>query len=289
MGKITDICYPNMQKQTNNIFRIFFVSNTPAKTQMPVQKKLLPILFSAVAAVAALFPSQKAGSKLASVNLLATPAVSETVKTVAAIDRKAMAAAASTILYDSLHLGEIGLSAEALQYAYLGYLQLQEKGALQNDAVLSICDFSQSSFKKRLYILDVKNFKVLKNTYVAHGRNSGLQYANDFSNTPESLQSSLGFYVTKATYTGKHGLSLRLDGKDLGFNNKAEERAIVVHGADYIGSHRLGAAYMGRSFGCPAVPQAEASEVINTIKDGTCLFIYHPLKKYLTGSKLLNA
>jgi hypothetical protein len=256
---------------------------------MPVHKKFFPLLVATVAAIAALFPSQKAGSKIAAKDLSVAAAVPAVAKTAAAIDRKAMAAAASTILYDSLHLDELGLSVEALQYAYLGYLQLREKGLLQNDAVLSICDFSQSSFKKRLYILDVKNFKVLKNTYVAHGRNSGLQYANDFSNTPESLQSSLGFYVTKATYTGKHGLSLRLDGKDPGFNNKAEERAIVVHGADYIGAHRLGAPYMGRSFGCPAVPQAEAGEVINTIKNGTCLFIYHPLKKYLAGSKLLNA
>lgn len=204
------------------------------------------------------------------------------------IDLKTMATAASAAIYDSLHLDELGMAPEVLQYAYLGYLKLQEQGAIRNEAVLSICDFSQSSFKKRLYIIDIKNFKVLKNTYVAHGRNSGLQYASDFSNTPESLQSSLGFYVTKGTYTGKHGLSLRLDGKELGFNNKAEERAIVVHGADYIGSHRLQSPYMGRSFGCPAVPQAEAGEVINTIKDGTCMFIYHPSKKYLTGSKLLN-
>lgn len=124
---------------------------------------------------------------------------------------------------------------------------------------------------------------------MAHGRNSGLQYATNFSNTPESLQSSLGFFVTKATYTGKHGLSLRLCGQEGDFNCKAEERAIVVHGAEYIGSHRLGSPYMGRSFGCPAVPQAEAPAVINTIKGGTCLFIYHPNEKYLKGSKLINA
>jgi hypothetical protein len=183
----------------------------------------------------------------------------------------------------------MGLSFEAMQYAYQGYMKLKEKGAIKKDAVLSVCDFSQPSSKKRLYIIDVKRFRVLKNTYVAHGKNSGLQYASDFSNTHESLQSSLGFYVTTGTYFGKHGLSLRLEGKEPGINCNAAERAIVVHGADYIGPHRLGAPYMGRSFGCPAVPQPEADEVINTIKNGTCLFIYHPSKKYLNNSKLLNS
>lgn len=254
----------------------------------PVRKKLLPLLLASAVATAALFPTVKAGSKTAAVKSYTTasatvPAVPE------ATDLTTAAALASTALYDSLHLDELGLSFETLQYAYLGYLRLKKQGALRNEDVLSICDFSQSSFKKRLYIIDVANFKVIKNTYVAHGKNSGLQYASNFSNTPESLQSSLGFFVTKATYFGKHGLSLRLDGKEPGINCKAEERAIVVHGADYIGAHRLGAPYMGRSFGCPAVPQHEAGTVINAIKDGSCLFIYNPSKKYLQKSKLLNA
>ena len=254
-----------------------------------MRKKLFPLVIATVAATAALFSSLKAGSKIAPKDLSVASSVIAAEAIAEKLDLKAMSAAASTVLYDSLQLDKIGLSFEALQYAYLGYMQLQEKGALKNDAVLSICDFSQSSFKKRLYIIDVKNFKVLKNTYVAHGKNSGLQHATDFSNIPESLQSSLGFFVTKGTYIGKHGLSLKLDGKEKGFNNKAEERAIVIHGADYIGSHRLGSPYMGRSFGCPAVPQPESKEVINMIKDGTCMFIYHPSKNYLTGSKLLNA
>lgn len=253
-----------------------------------MRKKLLPLVLTTIAATAALLPTLKAGSKIAPKDLSVKPLVAAATASTEMLDRKSLATAASTALYDSLHLSKLGLSLEALQYAYLGYLQLKDKGMLRNEEVLSICDFSQSSFKKRLYIIDVKNFKVLKNTYVAHGRNSGLQYASNFSNTPESLQSSLGFYVTKGTYTGKHGLSLRLDGQENGFNNKAEERAIVVHGADYIGAHRLGSPYMGRSFGCPAVPQREAGEVINTIKNGTCLFIYHPSKRYLNESKLLN-
>jgi len=197
--------------------------------------------------------------------------------------------AQSTKLYDSLHLDSLGLSAEALQYAYKGYQTLVEEGVVKNADVLTVCDFSQPSNKKRMYILDVKNFKVLLNTYVAHGKNSGLTMAERFSNSQQSLQSSLGFYITKDTYKGKHGLSLRLDGQEQGFNDNAEARAVVVHGAPYIGDKRTGAGYMGRSFGCPAVPQQVAKTVINYIKDGTCLFIYHPSTAYLSSSKLLNA
>lgn len=254
-----------------------------------MSKQFLPIILSTVAVAASLFPALKAGSEDAPKRMAAPAAIVAPAAPVANLDNKSIAAAAATELFDSLQLDKLGLSLDALQYAYTGYLNLKDKGALQNDALLSICDFSQSSFKKRLYIIDVKNFKVLKNTYVAHGKNTGLQYATNFSNTPESLQSSLGFFVTKGTYSGKHGLSLRLEGKEVGINHKAEERAIVMHGADYIGAHRLKAAYMGRSFGCPAVPQAESAEVINTIKNGSVLFIYHPSKSYLHGSKLLNA
>jgi hypothetical protein len=139
-----------------------------------------------------------------------------------------------------------------------------------------------------MYIVDVKHFRVLLNTYVAHGKNSGLEYAKNFSNKLQSLQSSLGFYITKNTYFGKHGLSLKLSGLDRGFNDNAERRAVVVHGAQYIGESRADAAYMGRSFGCPAVPQAQSAKVINLIKDGTCLFVYHPSTSYVNKSTVLN-
>lgn len=170
--------------------------------------------------------------------------------------------------------------------AYKGHQYLADNGSLGNSDVIAVCDFSQASDKKRLYIIDAKNYRVLFNTYVAHGKNSGLEYAEHFSNNPESLQSSLGFYITKGTYSGKHGLSLKLSGQERGFNDNAEERAVVIHGAEYIGDNRAG--YMGRSFGCPAVPQAQSGKVINLLKNGTCLFIYHPTEKYLHGSKILN-
>lgn len=199
------------------------------------------------------------------------------------------AEAASDRLYDSLNLGGMGLPKEVMEMAYKGQQQLIGRGVLNNDAVVAIADFSQPSSQKRLYIIDTKNGRVLYNTYVAHGKNSGLTYAEHFSNNPESLQSSLGFYVTRNTYTGKHGLSLRLQGLERGFNDNAEARAVVIHGAEYIGSGRADAAYMGRSFGCPAVPQAQSATVINLLKNGTCLFIYHPTQRYLHDSKILNS
>ena len=188
-----------------------------------------------------------------------------------------------------MNLQQYGLSEEAFDYALKGYRHLLDNNMLARPGYLTICDFSQSSAKKRLYIIDLINNKLDINTYVAHGRNSGAEYATKFSNTPESLQSSLGFYVTANTYTGEHGLSLRIKGVEPGFNDKALERSIVIHGAAYVDENRArNGIFMGRSFGCPAVPAKESSTIITTIKNGTCLFIYHPAKTYLLGSKILN-
>jgi hypothetical protein len=191
-------------------------------------------------------------------------------------------------LYGGLSLDSVGLSKEAFDYAVKGYEKLVAEGAATNDQYLTIVDFSQSGRKKRFYLIDVKNGNLLVNTFVSHGKNSGLDMAEKFSNTINSEQSSLGFYVTSASYTGKHGLSLRLEGLERGYNDKAMERAIVVHGANYIGEHRRNSGYNGRSFGCPAVPAHQSHKVINWIKEGSVLFIYHPSNSYLHGSKLLN-
>ncbi len=192
-------------------------------------------------------------------------------------------------LYNSIHLADVGLSEEAFDYAWKGYVELLEKKKIHRGNLLSICDFSQPSSQKRLYIIDIENGVLMVNTYVAHGKNSGGEYATKFSNTPESLQSSLGFYITSNTYTGKHGLSLRIIGVDPGYNDKALERTIVIHGAAYVDPARAKAGvFMGRSWGCPAVPKNESTKIINTIKEGSCFFIYHPGKNYLLGSKILN-
>jgi hypothetical protein len=192
-------------------------------------------------------------------------------------------------VYDEMNLASLGLSHNAFLYAVKGYQQLVLDNRVERHGILSICDLSQSSAKKRLYILDLSERKVLAHTYVAHGRNSGGEFATEFSNTPESLQSSLGFFVTGQTYTGKHGLSLRMHGVDGKFNNKAFERTIVIHGADYVDANRVkSGGYMGRSWGCPAVSRKEATSIISMIRDGSCYFIYYPSSYYLEGSKILN-
>lgn len=192
-------------------------------------------------------------------------------------------------LYEGLNLAEKGLSQQAFDYALKGYEKLVTEGAVNNDQYLTIVDFSQSGRKKRFYLIDVKSGELLVNTFVSHGKNSGLDMAEKFSNTLNSEQSSLGFYVTSATYTGKHGLSLRLKGQEEGFNSNALARGIVVHGANYVNAGRVNSAFMGRSQGCPALPENEYSKVINIIKDGTVMFLYHPSQDYVQNSPILNS
>jgi len=194
----------------------------------------------------------------------------------------------STTLYENLNLKKLGLSKAAMDYAIKGYEKLLAEGSVEKSQYLTLIDFSQSSRKKRFYLIDVENQKVLVNTFVSHGKNSGVDMAERFSNTISSEQSSLGFYVTGPTYIGKHGLSLRLLGKEDGFNSNALARGIVVHGAAYVNAGRVNSAYMGRSQGCPALPENEYAKVINIIKDGSVMFIYHPSENYLKQSPLLN-
>lgn len=190
-------------------------------------------------------------------------------------------------VYDSLHLNLSGLSHQAFEYAKQGLNKLIEEGQLLNDSIVSIIDFSLPSSEKRLFILDLRNYKVLFNTLVAHGRNTGREWATYFSNQGESYKSSPGFYITKETYDGKNGYSLKLEGMERGINDNAYERGIVMHGADYVSNELVNAqGYIGRSQGCPAVPVNQSKRIINTIKEGTCLFIYHP--SYVGRSRILG-
>lgn len=138
--------------------------------------------------------------------------------------------------------------------------------------------------------MNMETKKVLFNTYVSHGKNTGGEFANKFSNTVNSLQSSLGFYVTAETYYGKNGLSLFIDGMEKGFNSNARKRYVVIHGADYAEPNfidRIGR--LGRSYGCPAVPNTIAKEVIDTIKEESVVYIHKNNKEYLEKSTLLNS
>jgi hypothetical protein len=193
------------------------------------------------------------------------------------------------VMYDSIQLAQAGLKREAFEYAWQGYHALLEKNLVQKTGIITICDFSQSSRSKRMYLIDVENYKLLMQTHVAHGRNSGREYATHFSNLAKSHQSSLGFYITRDTYWGGHGLALKIDGLEPGINDQAERRNIVVHGSKYVGADYLQfKKYIGRSFGCPAIPSRQTNTIINMIKNGTCFFIYHPTKKYIEASKILN-
>ena len=192
-------------------------------------------------------------------------------------------------VYDVLKLADLGLSRYAFDYAVKGYNYLLSSGKLKNDNLISIVDFSQPSSKKRLYIIDLKNKQLLFNTYVSHGRNSGKEMANEFSNEPESNKSSLGFYVTGDTYIGKHGFSMRLFGTEKGINDNANSRAIVMHSATYVSESAIRMqGFIGRSLGCPALPENMYKPIIEKIKNGSCLFLYSPDKFYAAHSDILK-
>jgi hypothetical protein len=192
-------------------------------------------------------------------------------------------------LYDSMKLDQSGLDQKAFEYAWRGYHNLLKSGQLKKTDVLTVCDFTQKSSSKRLYVIDVAHKKLLFNTYVSHGMNSGVEYATSFSNKANSFKSSLGFFITTRTYMGRNGISLKVKGIEKGYNDLAAKRHIVLHGADYISPDYLKAnGEMGRSLGCTAMPNTMSPKIIKTIKNGSCLFIYHPSVKYLTHSSVIN-
>jgi hypothetical protein len=193
------------------------------------------------------------------------------------------------LLHGRLELAKAGLDLKVLETALKGYDRLSRMGMVSRDSILAIADFGKSSREKRLFVIDLKKQKLVYQSLVAHGRNSGGEFANRFSNKPSSNMSSLGFYVTRGTYMGSNGYSLVLDGCEKGINDKAKDRAIVMHAAEYANEQVVaGKGYLGRSFGCPALPEKMNRKVIDRIKDGNVLFIYHPEAGYLDKSPLLN-
>ena len=193
-------------------------------------------------------------------------------------------------LYSAVNLANSGLGKNAFNLAMKGLSKLQAIGKLLNPTIITIADYSQSSNNKRLYVIDLKNKKLLFNTYVAHGRNTGSEFAKDFSNKEGSFKSSLGFYITENPVIGSHtGFSLILDGVEKGINDHAGKRAIIIHGADYATEDFIKKyGRLGRSQGCPALPPDLNKPIIESIKGGTCLFIYNPDDKYIQNSTLLN-
>jgi len=162
--------------------------------------------------------------------------------------------------------------------AISGFRQIDN---IKKKNLITIIDFSKPSSENRFYVIDLEHKKLVYKCLVAHGKNSGDLYADSFSNTPETLKSSLGFYLTGETYLGKHGYALRLDGLEKGINDNARMREIVIHGADYVSNEFVNKyGRLGKSWGCPALPAELTKEIIDLISGGSCLYIYADNKYY---------
>ena len=176
------------------------------------------------------------------------------------------------------------LNKHVLKLALAAYQKASIKGTVKKP-VLTVIDYSLPSSKQRMWIFDVRNERLLYNTYVAHGQNSGMTTPNHFSNQVSSKQTSLGTYLTRDTYIGSKGYSLNLQGLEKGFNDNAYNRRVVIHGAWYVEPGFIKkAGRAGRSWGCPSIAKTLARPVINMIKGGSILFAYYPDRNYLSHS-----
>ncbi len=154
---------------------------------------------------------------------------------------------------------------------------------------LAVIDYSRPSSERRLWIFDLERPRLLLKEFVAHGQNSGEDQATRFSNRDGSHQSSLGLFRTVETYEGQHGYSLRMDGLEPGINDRARERDIVIHGADYVDPLWIARqGRIGRSHGCPAVRPEVARMVVDSLKDGQFMFSWYPDRQWLRHSAYLN-
>lgn len=182
-----------------------------------------------------------------------------------------------------------GLKPKVIKLAIEAFYKAKQAGVHIKKPILTIIDYTLPSTKQRLWVVDIGKNKVLYTSMVAHGKHSGENYTTAFSNRMNSLQTSLGLFLTENTYFGHDGYSLRLAGLEKGFNDRAKDRLIVFHGAPYV-SKQFAAATgrIGRSWGCPAVEKPLAVPIINTIKNGTLLFSFYTHKQWLSESKFIN-
>jgi hypothetical protein len=178
----------------------------------------------------------------------------------------------------------------ALEAALAAWSHAVGSGAVERSEVLTFIDYSRPSTEPRLYVIDVATSRVAFSELVAHGRGTGDNAAERFSNQDGSHMSSLGVFRAGGTYQGQHGLSLRLDGLEPGFNDRARERAIVMHAAAYVSPAMIASqGRLGRSWGCPAVRPAIAKKLIDAIKDGSLVVAYYPDADWLARSAFLEA
>ena len=178
--------------------------------------------------------------------------------------------------------GVLALALEARSCAVLN-------GDVPASSRLAVIDYSRPSTEKRLWVFDLANNSLLFNEHVAHGQGSGMNYATSFSNTEDSHKTSIGLFLTAETYNGGNGYSMRMDGLDRGFNDKARQRAIVMHGADYVNPNMIAKqGRIGRSHGCPALRRAVAAKVINILKDKQLVFSYANDNTWLHASRFFG-
>jgi hypothetical protein len=188
-----------------------------------------------------------------------------------------------------IDIGSAGIAPDVLQLALGAVTCATRLGDIKAPPTLTVIDYSLPSVEQRLWVFDLSDGTLLFRELVAHGRNTGDNIATRFSDSMNSRQSSIGLFVTADTYVGSNGYSLRLDGLERGFNANARERAIVMHGAPYVDA-KLAATQgrIGRSWGCPALREAVAPQVINTIRGGGVIFSYYPDSNWLKSSRFLN-
>ena len=222
-------------------------------------------------------PARSAPSTTAS-----TPSATPAVKTTASdVNAKAVPAARPALSARGLDPAVATLALDAATRA-------QERGLAKSPRTLTVIDYSLPSTEKRLWVFDLASRELLFHELVAHGKNTGDNMATRFSNTMDSKQTSLGLFVTANTYVGSNGYSLRMNGLDRGFNDRAFDRAIVIHGAPYVNeSFARSQGRIGRSWGCPALDQKVSRQVIDTIKGGSLVFAYYPQEDFLRGSEML--
>ncbi len=193
-------------------------------------------------------------------------------------------------VYYEAKLDKKDLDYTVFKYALAGMYNLKAQGKIRaNNHILTVIDYRKHCNKKRMYVVDVKRKKLIHHSLVAHGMKTGVAYAKRFSNKPETHKTSLGFFRASNTYQGQHGYSLRLDGLEYGFNHKARERAIVIHGAEYVSREFIRRhGRIGRSWGCPSLPMETHTSIINTIRNGSLIFAYYDDRNYLSNSNNLD-
>ena len=189
--------------------------------------------------------------------------------------------------FDTTAIG--GIETDVLEMALGAASCAVKAGAVDGPGTLTVIDYSKPSTERRLWVFDLKAKELLYEELVAHGQGSGANMATQFSNTDESHQTSLGLFVTRDTYVGGNGYSLRLDGLDRGVNDRARDRAIVMHGAPYVSQEFVRAnGRLGRSWGCPAVSAVVAKKMIDRVKGGGLVFAYYPDREWIKTSKYLG-